>query len=224
MTATAVLAAVSTGLMGLSLLNAAEFSTYRGFQFGMPLTAAANHIGAKASDARTVHNRPAIIQELEWQPNGLRATQKADSIKDGRLAFYKNELYRIAVTYDRDRVEGMTQDDLIAAISTTYGVPTRPKVEIAYHSNFAEVAQVIARWENAEYSYNLVRSGYGDSFGLVMYSKRLDVLAGNAIAEAVRMDAKEAPARAIEETRKKQQDEKSALDQARSINAPNFQP
>ena len=82
---------------------------------------------------------------------------------------------------------------LIAAISTTYGIPTRPNAEIAYHSNYAEVAPVIARWEDSQYSYNLVRSGYGDSFALVMYSKRLADLASSAITEAVRLDAARRP-------------------------------
>ena len=158
--------------------------------------------GIKASEAKIVHQRPAVMQELEWQPSGFRTSDDADPIRDGLLCFYNGELYRIVVTYDRDRVEGMTADDMIAAISTTYGIATRPKVEIAYHSNYAEVAPVLARWEDSEYSYNLVRSGYGDSFGLVMYSKRLDALAAAAITEAVRLDAVEAPQRAIEAARK----------------------
>ena len=82
---------------------------------------------------------------------------------------------------------------MIAAISSTYGIATRPKADIAYHSNYAEMAQVIARWQDSQYSFNLVRSGYGDSFALVMYSKRLDALAAAAITEAARLDATEAP-------------------------------
>jgi hypothetical protein len=213
---------ISGGL--LSLLGAAELSTYRHFQFGMDLPAAAKQVGMKASQATVVHHRPAVIQELTWQPNSFGTSGKTDSIKQGRLGFYNDELYRIVVTYDRDRVEGMTADDMIAAISTTYGKATTPKVEIAYESNYSEVAQVLARWENSEYSYNLVRSGYGDSFGLVMYSKRLDGLAATAIAEAARLDAKEAPQRAIEAARKQKQEETTALDKARLANTPNFQP
>jgi hypothetical protein len=215
---------ISGGLLSVSLLGAAELSTYRGFHFGMDLAAAAKQAGMKASEARLVHQRPAVIQELEWQPNPFRTSRDADPINDGLLCFYKSELFRIVVTYDRDRVEGMTEDDMIAAISTIYGNATRPKVEIAYHSNYAEVAQVLARWEDSDYSYNLVRSGYGDSFALVMYSKRLDALAATAITEAVRLDAAEAPERASEATRKQQQDDRLALEKARSVNAPNFRP
>jgi hypothetical protein len=214
---------ISCGLLGTSLLGAAELSTYRGFQFGMDLAAAAKQAGVKPSEARLVHQRPAVIQELDWQPSVFRS-RDTDPLKSGLLCFYQNELFRIVVTYERDKVEGMTSDDMIAAISTTYGIPTRPNAEIAYHSNYAEVATVIARWEDSQYSYNLVRSGYGDSFALVMYSKRLDALAATAITEAVRLDAAEAPERASEATRKQQQDDRLALEKARSVNAPNFRP
>jgi hypothetical protein len=215
---------VLCGVLGTSLLSAGELSTYRGFQFGMNLTAAAKQAGVKASEARLVHQRPAVIQELEWQPSIFRNTRAADPIKDGLLCFYDSELFRIVVTYDRDRVEGMTPDDMVAAISTIYGIATRPKAEIAYHSNYAEVAPVLARWEDSQYSYNLVRSGYGDSFAMVMYSKRLATLAAAAITEAVRLDATEAPERAIEARRKQQQDDRLALEKARLVNAPIFRP
>jgi hypothetical protein len=213
-----------SSVLGSTLLSAGDLSTYRGFQFGMDMSQAAKQAGAKASEARVIYQRPVVIQELEWQPSGFRGSLHADPIKDGVLRFYKSELFRIVVTYDRDRVEGMTADDMISAISTTYGTATRPKAEIAYHSNYAETAQVLARWEDSQYSYNLVRSGYGDSFAMVMYSKRLDALAEAAIAEAARLDAQDAPEREIEAKRKQRDDDRLVLEKARSVNAPNFRP
>ena len=215
---------LATCVLGASLATAGELSTYRGFQFGMDLTAAAKQAGVTASEARLVQQRPEMIQELEWQPSALRSSRPADPIRDGLLCFYKSELFRIVVTYDSDRVEGMTPEDMIAAISTTYGVAARPKAEIAYHSNYAEVAPVLARWEDSQYSYNLVRSGYGDSFAMIMYSKRLDALAAAAIAEAARLDATEAPVRAMEAKRKQQEEDRLVLEKARLVNAPNFRP
>lgn len=211
-------------ILSMPLLNAGELSTYRGFQFGMDLAAAAKEAGVKPSEARLVHQRPAVIQELELQSIGPRNARGTDPIRDGVLSFYNNELFRIVVTYERDRVEGMTTDDMIAAISTIYGVATRPKAEIAYHSHYGEIASVLARWEDAQYAYNLVRSGYGDSFAMVMYSKRLGALASAAMAEASRLDMKEAPARAVEASRKEQEDQRMASEKAKSVNAPNFRP
>ena len=215
---------VLCGVLGTSALRAGELSTYRGFQLGMDLSAAAKHAGIEASEVKLVHQRPALIQKLEWQPSALRNSGDGDTIKEGLLSFYNGALYRIVVTYDRDRVEGLTTDDMIAAISSTYGIATRPKADVAYHSNYAEMAQVIARWQDSQYSFNLVRSGYGDSFALVMYSKRLDALAAAAITEAARLDATEAPERAIEATRKQEQDLRLALEKARQVNAPSFKP
>ncbi len=215
---------VLCGVLGTSALGAEELSTYRGFQLGMDLSAAAKQAGIEASEAKLVHQRPALIQKLDWQPSALGNSGDRDAIKEGLLSFYNGALYRIVVTYDRDRVEGLTTDDMIAAISSTYGVATRPKADIAYHSNYAEMAQVIARWQDSQYSFNLVRSGYGDSFALVMYSKRLDALAAAAITEAARLDATEAPERAIEASRKQEQDQRLSLEKARQVNAPNFKP
>ncbi|HYI97497.1 MAG TPA: hypothetical protein VEX68_28425 [Bryobacteraceae bacterium] len=215
---------VLIGVLGTSAFGAEELSTYRGFRLGMDLSAAAKQAGIEASEAKPVHQRPALIQKLDWQPGALGYSGDKDTIKEGSLSFYDGALYRIVVTYDRDRVEGLTTDDMIAAISSTYGIATRPKADIAYHSNYAEMAQVIARWQDSQYSFNLVRSGYGDSFALVMYSKRLDALAATAITEAARLDAIEAPERAIEASRKQEQDDRLSLEKARLVNARNFKP
>ena len=57
---------------------------------------------------------------------------------------------------------------------SAYGDSTKLAVEIAYHSNYGEVAPVIARWENSEYSYYLIRTGQHASFALILNLKRLD--------------------------------------------------
>lgn len=212
--------------LGASMLQAGDFSSYRGMQFGMNLSTAAKQAGTSPAEARTVHPRPAVIQEIDWQPRPpvLADPVKADPVKDGLLCFFNGELFRIVITYDRYKVDGMTAEDMIEGISATYGTATRPEVEIAYHSIYGEVAPVIARWENSEYSYNLVRSGDRSSFAMVLYSKRLDALAQAAIVEAVRLVAQEAPQREIEKQKKRDDEERLVLEKARSVNKPNFRP
>src|SRR5712692_10603808 len=56
------------GVLGTSLLCGGDFSSYRGFQFGMNLSVAAKQAGMKPADARLVRQRPAVIQELDWLP------------------------------------------------------------------------------------------------------------------------------------------------------------
>jgi hypothetical protein len=140
------------------------------------------------------------------------------------LRFYNGRLFQIVVSYDRYKIEGMTAEDLIETISTVYGMPARPSAEIAYHSLFGETAPVLARWEDSQYSYNLVPSRAQSSFALVLWSKELYPLAQGAMVEAARLNAEEAPRKEIENSKKKEDDARLLLEKARAVNKPNFQP
>ena len=219
-------AAAALAALSVSPLWAADFSHYRGFQFGDTIAAAAKQAGMKPSEARLVHERPAVIEELDWRPvfpYEVTATQ-TDPLREALLRFYNGQLFQIVITYDRQKVEGMTEADMVKAISVTYGAATKPGVEIPYRSNFGKVARVIARWENSEYCYNLIPTGDQESFALLLSFKRLDALAQTAIVEALRLDLLEAPQRAIDAQRKQQAKDRLVLDKARSENLPNFRP
>ena len=192
----------------------------------MSVPTAAKAAGTTTAEPTLIHRRPALIQELEWQPLRTYPPDPAngDPVKQGLLYFFNGELFRIIVTYDRYRIEGMTAEDMIEGISAIYGSASRPKAEIAYHSNYGEVAKVLARWENSEYSYNLVRTGDQSSFAMILCSKRLDVLAQAAIAEAVRLDAQEAPQRELDKQKDQAEAARAASEKARSVNKPNFRP
>lgn len=216
--------AILCAIFATSLLYAADFSNYRGFQFGASLATVTTELGVKLSEARLVHQRPALIQELDWLPGfPYRAdTMKSDPLQEVLFRFYDGQLFQIVATYDRRKIEGMTETDMVEAISLTYGAATNPAVEIPYHSNYGEVAPVIARWENSEYSHSLVRTGNQSSFAMVMSWKRLDALAQEAIAESGRLDALEAPQNAIDLKTKQEADSRLMLEDARSLNIPNF--
>lgn len=55
------------------LLLGVDLSTYRGFQFGMSLSAAVKHSGTDMSEVATIHQRPARIEELAWNPERCSA-------------------------------------------------------------------------------------------------------------------------------------------------------
>ena len=226
MTATRILAiALLSGFAGTSRLVAADLSVYRGYRFGMNVSAAARIAGAKPSEARTIHQRPALIQELEWSSNGLPGSvADADPLKEGLLCFYNGELSRMVVTYDRYKVEGMSTDDIVQAISKTYGTAATPAAKVRYRSNYGDVAEVIARWEDAEYSYNLVRTGDRSSYAMVLFSKRLNELTETSITEAIRLDALDAPQRAIALEKRQAEADRVELEKARSANKPKFRP
>jgi hypothetical protein len=213
-------------LFGGSLFAAGDFSTYRGLHLGMTIAMASEQSGTKLTEATVIHQKPALIQEMDWRPRsaGTSDARKVDPVKDGVLSFYNGELYRIVVSYDRYRIEGMTAEDVIQGVSATYGTPTKPAVEIPYHSNYGESAVVLARWEDADYSCDLVRTGDQASFSLVLYSKRVNTLAQAAIVQAVRIEAEEAPQRDIERQKQRISDENLLMEKARLANKPNFQP
>jgi hypothetical protein len=211
--------------LGTSLLPAADLSSYRGFQFGMKLSQAAEQAGMKPSEARLQYQRPGMIQLLDFQPNLFHsAAAKGDPVSAISLSFLDGELFRMAAVYDRYKVEGMTTDDMIQALSASYGTATRPKAEIAYHSYYGESAPVIARWEDSQYSYNLIRAEDRSTFAMVLYSKALDARAQTAIIEGARLDALEAPQKEADRVSKQAEANQMEQEKARLANKASFRP
>jgi hypothetical protein len=83
---------------------------------------------------------------------------------------------------------------------------------------------VIARWEDSQYSYNLFQRTYQSTFGMIIYSKRLDALARAAIVESVRLDEQEAPQRKIERQKMKDDEDRVQQEKARRVNKAPFRP
>ena len=203
-----------------------DLSRYREFQFGMNLLAVAKQADVKPSEARVVHQRPALIQELEWRPQrALDASSEVEPVKEVLFSFYNGELFRMLVNYDQYKTAGLTNQDMVEAISAKYGVATRPTAKIILFSSFHiynDSEKVIARWEDTRYSFNLFRSSYQPTFGLLVFSKQLDRSAVAAIAEAMRLDELEAPQREIERQRKQEEESRAAQEKARPANKAAF--
>jgi hypothetical protein len=211
--------------LGVCLFAATDLSSYRGFHFGMKLSQAAEQAEMKPTDVKLESQRPAMIQVLDFEPNLFHSVvAKGDPVAAISLNFLDGELFRIAVMYDRYKVEGMTADDMIQALSASYGTATRPKAEIAFHSYYAESSPVIARWEDTEYSYNLIRADDRSTFALVLYSKALDARAQTAILEAARLDALDAPQREAARLNKQAADTQAEQEKARLENKASFRP
>jgi hypothetical protein len=207
--------------LGAVTLWGADLSTYRGIQFGAKVPVAAKQAGIPPASVRLVQKRPALIQEMDWLPHTMGLS---DPVKEGVLGFYNDELFRITVTYDRYKVEGLRTEDVIETIAAIYGPATRPVAEIPYHSLYGETAPVEARWEDEQYSYNLVRTGDLKSFALILYSKKVEIAAEAALAEAALLDAQEAPQKEMDRQKQRDEEERLILDKARAANKPNFRP
>jgi len=210
-------------LLMAPLLGAQDLSKYRHFTLGMNLTNLLERTEQKLTDVKTIHGRPALIQELTWWPPNVPGTSiRSDGVEQILFSFYNSELYKISVTYDRSSTEGLTEADMVKSVSVKYGPATivAPEVDSATDGRYNSKQQPVASWEDAQYSFSLVRSSYNDVLGLVAFSKLANAQAELASAEAVKLDEQEGPKRETERQKKQVDD----LEVARQRNQKSFRP
>ncbi len=193
---------LSCSLVALSaiMVQAQDLSSYRGFQFGMNLVSVARQIQMKPSDAKTLHRRPNLIQELWWQRPLSDPSPRTDPVREVIFCFNNGELFRMVVRYDRQRTEGLTEGEMIEDVSANYGGATMPaatRIRFSSSRVYNESEKILARWEDAQYSFNLFRYSYDLTFGMVLLSKQRDALAQTAVADAIQLDKRKVPQREI---------------------------
>jgi hypothetical protein len=212
-------------LFASPLLCAADLASYRGFHFGMSLSAAARHSGMDFSEATVIHQRPAMIQELNWRPARFSSSD-TDPVELVRFNFYNGQLYRMTVSYDTGRTTGLTPADMVQALSAKFGTPTTVGGADALGQQLSverlgdDQSHLLARWEDADDSLSLVEVPYVSTFQLLIYSKVLNTLAQTALLE----DVKRAAAAAPQLAKDKEHEEVDELAKTRSFNKGNFRP
>ena len=224
----------ATCAVGLVLLthgvDGQAVAQYRNFELGVNVAAVSALTGLATSDAKTIHQRPALLQDLEWRPSHWRASDtlpSTDPVQQIGFSFYNDRLFRIVVDYDRDRTEGMTDADMVEAISAVYGVrATRAAGPARIASRVeTESGSPVARWGDAAHSVVLYRtSSYRGGFRLIVTDPSLDDLARKATTQAVRLDDQEAPKREVARLKKEQDDGRAAAEKARLANKKVFRP
>ena len=210
-------------VISVSLARGQDLSKYRNFSLGMSLPELSNQVDLRPLQTKLIQKHPGVVQELACWPGGSSDhSRQADSVWQIFFSFYNGELFRILVTYDQDATHGLTAEDMVQAISTKYGPATRPAGEISFPTNelYRSTEKIIARWEDSQYSINLVRSRFLNSFALAMFSKRLDGEAEAAIAEAVELERQKAPQTEVARMKK----EADNLEAARQKNRKMFRP
>jgi len=210
-------------LLSAPVIHGQDLSKYRNLSLGMSLVELSNQVDLKPLQTKLIHKHPAVIQELTWWPRESSGSSlQADTVWQVFFTFYNGDLYRILVTYDRDATKRLTAEDMVQAISAQYGTATRPDTQISFPTNelYRSTEKVIARWEDSQYSINLFRATSLNSFGLVMFSKRLDGQAEAAIAESVKLEGQEDLQKEIERQKK----ETDKLEVARQKNQKSFRP
>jgi hypothetical protein len=208
--------------------DAQEPVRYREFVMGSDLASVAKVAGATPTGAKVIHTRPAVMQELEWRPRYYSAgtAPRTDPVDVMLFKFYDNQLFMVVADYDRRRTEGMSGEDMIAAISETYGpisqVPSRTLGTPTVQYGFPDTP--LAVWGTSEYSVTLLRVAYPAAFRLVVAHTRLENLARTATAAAVRQDADEAPQRELARQKREAADAAAAQEKAKAENKAQFRP
>jgi hypothetical protein len=226
-----------TGASALGILLAAnglaaqDHDRYRDFRLGSDVATVSLAAGVVAPVVKVVHQRPALIQELTWRPRYAvqrSSSAETDATEQIVFSFYNDRLFRLTVDYDRERTEGLTDTDMIEAISAVYGSQVKPPVSrtrstpSAYE---AESGTPVARWGDADDSLTLYRSSsYATSFRLIMTATPLAALARTAAARAAVLDEREAPEREAAREKQEAEDRRAAQDKARSTNKAIFRP
>jgi hypothetical protein len=216
-----------------------NLAKYQKFSLGTSLAEVSKQVGPYSHETTLVHQRPAVIQELTFWPLNFSSAVRVDKVWQILFSFYNGELYRIVVTYEQDATAGLTEDDMVQAISVRYGTATRAATEANFFpTNYLDGStdkvipffpisdpyrsedRLIARWENSQNAVSLLRSRNLTSFRLAISSKQLDAQAEAAIIESVKLENAEASQKEID----RQKSEADKLETARQKNMKTFQP
>ena len=209
--------------------QAADLGLYREFRLGTPIADVIARTGSAERDVKTLHERPALLQELSWRlPYVSPQAPLADrgAVASVVFSFIDNQLFKMAVEYDRSRTEGLTKDDLIAALSDLYGPrSTRPAPAAARsQSDSLDSQTILARWMDAGTVVALQQSAYGGGFGLVITSVPLEARARHAQVTAATLDARDAPAREAARAKAEADAARAAAEKTRTANKSTFKP
>jgi hypothetical protein len=215
-------------LGGQALAAQAPFE-YRQYALESSVAAVIKVSRPRDNDPRTLHERPASIQEVVWRaPYMGLGGERPDPVHEVLFNFYDDQLYRIVVTYDRGRMAGLINDDVVQTLSATYGVPLLPDARTARNALPLEVGTdmgVVAQWENARSVVTLLRSTHSSPhFQLVLISKTLNPLARAAIIEARRLDALDAPQRERDRRTQAVAEADATAEKTRAVNKTAFRP
>jgi len=181
-------------VLGARTSPAQDLSRYREYALGSSVTAIVAASAARAADVKSLHERPALIQELDWHAPYVATRDRVDAVDKILFTFYNDKLYQVVVTYDRERMTGLTDVDVVAAVSSTYGAPQPPvRAAGARRDERFVTSVVLAQWSDAASQLTLMRDTDSPQFQLVLVAKALAAEARLSIKDSVRLDLQEAP-------------------------------
>lgn len=218
MSAVSILTAACVVVMAAPVASASPvYTLYRGVSIGDSLGVVLTALKMNPAEVAVVTERPARVEQLTWRPNQFFTgrTGPADALSEMVLTFHRGQLARIVATYERDRIEGLTDGDLREAFTAAYGTPML--VPTGAHAIGPDEAVVIGRWGDAETLVVLWREVFPRRVKLTVSSVAGDRMLQAAMAYGRHLDAIEAPAwdvvrRASDDFTRRQRTEKTRVD------------
>src|SRR5712692_7247017 len=101
-------------------LDGKGLAQYRNFELKSDLATIYTLAGVPSSEAKMIHQRPAVLQDLDWRPSRWivgSTSASTDPVEQIVFSFYNNQLFRVVVDYGHERTQGMTDADTTEAIS-----------------------------------------------------------------------------------------------------------
>jgi hypothetical protein len=209
---------------------AQDLSRYRDVAFGSSVSSVVAITGTNAGAVKVIHQRPALIQELAWRPQyaARRPAGRIEAVQEITFRFHDDQMFSVTVVYDARLVEGLTNMDMIDAVSAVYGPAT---VTAAASQGRAlpppgtiNGSTALARWQSTDHEFTLMGEVYPATFRLIGVSRRLEAMARAAETEAVRVDKQEAPRREAERAVAEAERKRAAEDKTRTTNKGEFRP
>lgn len=176
---------------------------YRTYAMGDSLMAISRQIGLPVIDATSTPAASGAVQELRWHARYVRrgTAPAGDPVDRLIFSFYEHRLFRVVVDYAPDRTEGMTESDMVAAVSAIYGSPLRRTLASSEAGLVpARPAEtVIAEWTRGDQSVALLALQGRTAFRMIVVSSALQTLAREGGAREAPTDRPDWPS--IEEAR-----------------------
>jgi hypothetical protein len=170
---------------------------YRTYAMGDSLQAVSRQIGQPVMEATATPAVPGGVQELRWHARYVRrgTAPSGDPVDRLVFSFYEHRLFRIVVDYAPDRTEGMTEADMVAAVSGLYGPPRRRTLATTEESGAPTrtVETVIAQWISGDQSVVLLALQGRTTFRVIVVSTGLQTLARASGAREAPVDRPDWP-------------------------------
>lgn len=176
-----VVLALLCSAMSASQLGAQGHPRYRTYQMGDDVLTISRQLGVPAPAGTLMPPAPGTVVELRWRSQYVRRGVALSSDPVARLvfSFFENQLYRIVIDYAPDRTEGMTEADVVAAVSKIYGAPakrTHPPSPVGLRPQ-RPVDNVVAQWTDGEHRVALLAVQDQSAFRMIVASAPLEALA-----------------------------------------------